>query len=94
MAIRKLTKGAGETLVYDWDASKWLAEEGLTIQSFALTVEDGITLVSSSNTDTSVLMTLSGGTLGRDYTIKNVITAQISPAVILERFIVIQIQRR
>jgi len=50
----------------------WL--QGETIAASSVTVEDGITLDSTSFTDVRVLVKLTGGTAGVDYTVKNQIT--------------------
>lgn len=62
-------------LDYEFDWSGFL-EAGETISSSTVTVSDGITKVSDAiNTGAeSVTVWLSGGLLGRTYTIKNVIT--------------------
>lgn len=55
-------KDPNATLDYVWDWTDWL-EVGETIQSFALTIPLGLTLVSSSNTTTTVSAWVSGGTV-------------------------------
>lgn len=55
--------------IKEWvfDATLWLCLD--TIASFSLTVDSGLTLDSSSNTDTAVTAWFSGGTVGQKYTV-------------------------
>jgi hypothetical protein len=52
--------------VFDW--SRWLADSE-TITTSTITVSSGITLDSSSNTTTTATAWISGGTVGRPYTV-------------------------
>lgn len=53
--------------VFDW--SRYLAPTGDTIDSATVTVEAGLTKDSSSNTDTTVTVWLSGGSVNTTYTV-------------------------
>ena len=71
--------------------SDWLSS-GETIVSYELTVDDGITLIKASITNSSTRVTLwvSGGTAGDSYNIACKITTNTSPQRIIERTMTIQ----
>ncbi|MGV9540943.1 phage fiber-tail adaptor protein [Nocardia beijingensis] len=71
----------------------WL-EDGETIATFSVTVPSGITLESSDITDNqgTILIWLSGGTLGRDYDIKCRITTTSSRTDV--RYLTVSIETR
>jgi hypothetical protein len=56
---------------FDWDANAFLTNRVTTISGSAWTVPSGITASSTSYTDTTTLVRLTGGTAGTDYTITN-----------------------
>jgi len=68
-----LTKEPGEILDYSIDWSDWLG--GLTISTSTWSVPSGITKDADSNTTTTTLIRLSGGTWGQTYELSNTITA-------------------
>lgn len=74
MAIENVfIKDPHATLDYGFDWSQWL-EEGDIISSYTITPGSGITLVSDSKTSGSVIVWLSGGTVGRRYDVACKIT--------------------
>lgn len=58
-------KDPNATLDYTWDWATWLGTD--TIASFTLSVPDGVTLATSSNSTTAVTAWFSGGMLGAQY---------------------------
>jgi hypothetical protein len=60
-------------LDYEWDWTPWLAT-GETISGHVLTVDDGLTLDSSSATDSTVTAWLAGGTVRTVYKVACLIT--------------------
>jgi hypothetical protein len=60
-------------LDFAWDWSNWLADLE-TIVTSTVTASPGISVDSSSNTNTKVTVWLSGGTSGRIYTVTNLIS--------------------
>lgn len=84
-----LTKEATETLDFQINWADWLG--ALTISSSAWTVPSGITEVANSNTTTTTLIRLSGGTWAESYELTNTITA--SNGEVESRSITIKIQR-
>jgi hypothetical protein len=79
MAGKEFEKSPGAVLKYKFDWSDWLAS-GETISTKTVTPETGITVDSSSITDTStsVTVTLSGGTAGNVYDVVCLITTSDS----------------
>lgn len=65
---KKFEKDPDEVLDYMWDWSNLLAEEE-TIESVTITSSEGITVDSNTNTDTTVTVWISGGTIGNHYLI-------------------------
>lgn len=84
-----LTKEATETLDFQINWADWLG--ALTISSSAWTVPSGITEVTNSNTTTTTLIRLSGGTWAESYELVSTITA--SNGEIESRSLTIKIQR-
>lgn len=87
---------------FDWanttnggTVADWLAS-GETIASFVIDADTGITVASSSRTDTntSVTVWLSGGTAGNTYAVRCEITTDNSTARKDERTIYIQVVER
>ena len=66
MIYARSNKDPDATLDYSLDWSSWLGN-GETISSHSVTVSDGMTLVSSSATETVVSFRVSGGTEGVTY---------------------------
>ena len=80
-------------LDYKFDWSEWL-EAGEIIAVHAVTVDTGITKVSSSNDDDSVTVWLSGGTAGGSYNVACRITSDTLPARVEDRTIrILAVQR-
>lgn len=79
MASNEFEKSPSAVLKYKFDWSDWLAS-GETISTRTVTPEEGITVDSSSITDTntSVTVTLSGGTVGNVYDVACLITTSDS----------------
>jgi hypothetical protein len=77
------------------DIDDWLAA-GETIASFVMTADAGITVESSSSTDTntSVTVWLSGGQVGKTYEVACRITTTSTPARVDERTIAIEVRNR
>lgn len=69
MAFTKFTKDPDAVLDYRWDWSDWLTAITDTIESVTFVPEDGITVDSSSHTDTTATAWISGGTAGSSYTV-------------------------
>lgn len=88
--IPQFTKDPNEKLDYFFDWSSWLGTD--TINSISVTSSPGITIVSTSNTATSVTAWISGGTSGTPYQI----TCQVTTTAgrIAERSIILQIENR
>jgi len=76
---QQFTKDPDAVLDYKFDWSGWLATNE-TISSQTTTASTGLTVDSSSITDTdkSVTVWLSGGTLGNTYTVRSRITTSAS----------------
>jgi hypothetical protein len=72
MSIKRFTKDPDAKLDYAGDWSAWLGTD--TIATSSWTIPDGITMDSETNTATSVLIWLSGGTAGALYDLTNHIT--------------------
>lgn len=75
--LGRFVKQSGETLRYAVDYTDWLAEQGDAAVSFTVTVETGITLVSSTRSIGVVSIILSGGTHGESYKV----TVRLTTAV-------------
>lgn len=67
MAFQKFVKDPDAVLDYEWDWSAWLTAVGDTIDTATFIPDDGITVDSSSNTATSVVAWVSGGTAGASH---------------------------
>jgi hypothetical protein len=61
------TKDPDAVLDYLWDWEAWLA--GDTIEGHTVTTDVGLTVESSSNTDTAVTSWISGGVAGETYSV-------------------------
>ena len=85
------TKDPAAMLDYQWDWSAWLAE-GETIVEHAVTVSTGLTLASTTATDSAVTAWISGGTADRVATATCQITT--SSGRVDERSIHLDIQTR
>lgn len=68
MSLTSFMKDPDSVLDYAFDWNEWL-ESGESINSHVITVDDGITKDSSSNSSTIVTVWLSGGTAGTNYNI-------------------------
>jgi hypothetical protein len=77
-------KDPNAILDYKFDWSNWLGT-GEIIASHTMTVDTGITNVSSSNDDDSVTIWLSGGTAGGRYNVTCRITTDTLPARVEDR---------
>lgn len=66
MAITTFSKDPQAVLDYQFDWSSWLADSE-TISSFTVTATTGLTVDSSSNTNSVVTAWISGGTAGEIY---------------------------
>ena len=77
--MSEFLKDPNAVLDYKFDWTSWLAS-GETISSQTTTPSSGLTVDSSSITDTgkSVTVWLSGGTLGNTYTVVNRVTTSSS----------------
>lgn len=73
MARFNFVKDADARLDWLFDWSDWLASSEVITDS-EIICEDGLTVVSTSNSSTSVLVWLSGGTPGESYKLTNRIT--------------------
>lgn len=60
-------------LDFAWDWSNWLSASE-TIVSSTATASPGISINSTSNTSSKVTVWISGGSIGRMYTVTNLIT--------------------
>ena len=67
-----LGKYPGTDIVYQWTWTGWL--NGEAIVTAVVTADSGLTIDSYSNTDTSVVMKLSGGTIDETYNVRCAIT--------------------
>lgn len=83
---------------FDWRAnshgrgdSDWLAT-GESITSYVCTIEEGLTMVSHSQSDGAVVVWLSGGTIGGAYEVSCKITTSAGRTD--ERTIVIRVMKR
>ena len=72
--LKKWIKQPAEKQDYDIGFAAWLAALSDTAASFVVTVETGITLVSSAMADGVVKVWLSGGTNGTKYKVTATIT--------------------
>lgn len=72
--MRPFTKDPVSVLNYKFDWSKWLESDGDTLSSTTITADSGITVDKQSLASTSVTVWLSGGTVGKRYTIDCAIT--------------------
>ena len=68
MTLTSFMKDPDSVLDYTFDWNEWL-ESGESISNHVITVDDGITKDSSSNSSTIVTVWLSGGTAGTNYNI-------------------------
>lgn len=68
MPLNSFKKDPDSVLDYAFNWNEWL-ESGENINSHVITVDDGITKDSSSNSSTAVVVWLSGGTAGINYNI-------------------------
>ena len=59
-------KDPDAVLDYQWDWSAWLSDDD-SITSYTVTVDDGLTLDTDTNTSTAVTAWFSGGTIGERY---------------------------
>lgn len=89
--MNQFTKDPNETLDFTFDWSSWLPS-GDTISTSVFTVDAGITNASSSNTTTTAIIFLSGGTAGTRYKVANRITT--AGGRIAERTIIINVEDR
>ena len=80
-------------LDYKFDWSEWL-EAGEVIASHTMTVDAGLTNVSSSNDDDSATIWLSGGTAGGSYNVVCRITSNTLPARVEDRTMRILVVQR
>jgi len=87
------TKDPNAVLNYDFDWSDWLGT-GEVISSIDVAADTGLTVDSSSNTDDTVTVTLSGGTVGESYTVRCRITTNSSPAQTDDRSMTVTIAER
>lgn len=71
--MSQFLKDGDAVLDYQFDWSPWLADSE-TITDHTLTVDDGLTLDSSSVTDTTVTAWLSGGDVRNTYKVACLIT--------------------
>lgn len=55
----------------DWDANDFLTDRTTTISTSTWTADTGLTVVTSSKTNTTTLVRISGGTAGARYTLTN-----------------------
>lgn len=55
----------------DWDANDFLANRSTTISTSTWTPDAGLTVVTSSKTNTTTLVRISGGTAGTVYDLLN-----------------------
>lgn len=83
------TKEPTEVSTFSIDWSDWLVN--LTISSSTWSVPAGITNDNDTNTSTTTLITLSGGTWGETYELANTITA--SNGEVETRWLLVRIQR-
>lgn len=74
MAFAQIVKDPQARKDYQFDWSAWLDEAGDTISASTWTPTSGITVDSSSRTDTHTTVWLSGGTAGQSYEVVNHIT--------------------
>ena len=81
--VEEHCKTPNEILEYGWDWSEWLSSE--TISTSTWTASSGITIDTSTNTTTGTVVWLSGGSVGRSYTIVNKVVTTSSPARTAER---------
>lgn len=88
--------------LFDWRSgtngnggSDWLAS-GETILSYTITADDGITVDSDglTNSNTSVQVWLSGGTVGQSYDVNCAISTTNSPTRVDDRTITIRVVNR
>jgi hypothetical protein len=68
----KFTKDPDAVLDYEWDWSDWLGSDIIVSSDWVL--PDGIVEDSSTHTDTTSTIWLSGGTVGESYEVVNRIT--------------------
>lgn len=71
--MQRFTKDPNAVLDYQIDYSRWLPA-GDTITASSWLAESGLTVDTSSFTDTSTTVWLSGGTAGSTYDVRNHIT--------------------
>lgn len=86
-------KDPDATLDYTVDWTSWMAS-GDSIASVAWTIPSGLTQVSSSNTNTTATVWLSGGTVGQSYSVKaKITTSSVIPRIDERTFTIIVRQR-
>lgn len=91
------TKDPDATLDYKFDWSNWLdSDNNEVIDSFTIDADSGITVDSSSATDsnTSVTVWLSGGTASVTYAVRCEVTTDSAPARTDERTIHVRVAER
>lgn len=62
----QIIRDPDSVLDYPWDWEKWLAGDTITSHTVTLDPVDGLTVDSSTHTDSAVTVWLSGGTDGED----------------------------
>ena len=77
MAIATFTKDPDATLDYQINWAAWLEDEDIITDSSFVSNSDNITVDSSSFTDTTSTVWLSGGQAGSSYEITNRITTAL-----------------
>lgn len=92
MSRYQKTKRAGSTLdyVFDWTDEDWL-DTGELIVTSVWTEPTGITVLTTSNTDTTTTIWILGGTAGETYKFSNTITTDNSPARIDSRELILKV---
>ena len=90
MSFPVFKKAPRAKLVYGWDWGPYV--DGLTISASTWIIPTGLTKVSQAASSTVATVTLSGGTLGREYDITNQVT--FSDGTNDERTMTIQIENR
>lgn len=72
----RLEKDPEGVYIFTMDWSSWLDGYGLSsLDSIVVTVEDGLTKDNVSTTSTDATITVSGGSAGKEYTVKGIATA-------------------
>lgn len=74
-AIARFVKSPTETIDYDFDFADWLADREDSIASFSVTLDAGLSLVSSSLANSGIVRAfVAGGTAGRLYRASALVT--------------------